>query len=112
MRKEELEKMLEEVCNDCCESCPLRKECEAYQSGAYEAQEITPETLKAGMTFEGVGEWNAGEWIRVTAVDGERVYMSFSGCGDSCDREYFPGLNPAEWKYTGIAGENAGYLIA
>ena len=104
-----IEERLTEICNDCCENCPLRKECEAYQSGAYDTQEITPETLRAGMTFEGVGKYTAGEWIRITSIDGERVYM-FGG--DSCEREFFPGLNPAEWKYAGMAGSENGYLIA
>lgn len=110
MTREELEKRLEEICSDHCDGCPLRKECEAYQTGE-EKEEITSDTLKAGMTFEGAASWNAGEWLRIKAVDGNRVYM-FGG--DSCDREYFPGLNGNEWKYTGIAGNDSGnaYLIA
>lgn len=110
MKREELEKRLEEICNDHCDGCPLRKECEAYQA-AEEKEEITAETLKAGMTFEGAASWNAGEWLRIKAVDKNRVYM-FGG--DSCDREYFPGLNGNEWKYTGIIGSDGGdgYLIA
>lgn len=110
----DLEKILEIACEACggeCEKCTRRKECEEFQNA-----EDNTTTLKLGMVFEGVAEWNKGEWIRIISVTGNRVRFNCCHCKDSCDIEFFPAIEyPEEWKFSGYTtdefNENA-YILA